>query len=333
LDTRSYGLHYSEVATAYGALRFAAAIRDKQLVDQLVARYQGMLVAGAPGTAPASQPGGRGNSFAVAPKDGTGARIIPAADHVDHSVFGALPLEIYRQTRDRRYLEIGKKSADTQWADPTPDGLTSQTRFWIDDMFMIIALQMQAYRASGEKIYLDRAALEMVAYLDRLQQPNGLFFHSPTAHFYWGRGDGWVAAGLTEILLDLPADHPHRARIVDGYRKMMAGLLKHQAPDGMWRQLIDNEQSWPESSCTGMFTFAMASGVKRGWLDPAQFKEPARKSWIALCGYVNEDGQVREVCDDTGANTSVQYYQNRPRIVGRLHGQAAVLWAAWGALD
>ena len=62
-------------------------------------------------------------------------------------------------------------------------------------MYMLTILQLQAYRATGDKKYLDRDANEMVAYLDKLQQPNGLFYHAPDVPFFWGRGDGWVAAG------------------------------------------------------------------------------------------------------------------------------------------
>ena len=116
--------------------------------------------------------------------------MIPIPDHVDYCVFGAVPLELYRQTKEKRYLEMGQSIADKQWGPPegkrvVPEsyvfynrGLTWQTRMWIDDMFMINALQVQAYRATGEKKYLDRAAKEMVVYLDSLQKTNGLFYHA-----------------------------------------------------------------------------------------------------------------------------------------------------------
>ncbi len=92
-------------------------------------------------------------------------------------------------------------------------------------MFMITAVQVQAFRATGDRKYVDRAALAMVAYLDRLQQPNGLFFHAPDSQFYWSRGNGWMAAGSAELLRSLPEAHPARPRILEGYRRMMASLL------------------------------------------------------------------------------------------------------------
>jgi unsaturated rhamnogalacturonyl hydrolase len=295
-------IHYAEVCAWYGALDYARLAEDKDLTARLVARFE--------------------------PFFGDEARFIPPINHVDHSVFGALPLELYIETGHARYRTLGLAFADGQWDHAGPDGLTRQTRFWIDDMYMITMLQIQALRASGDARYLDRTARQMVAYLDRLQQPNGLFLHAPDAPFHWARGNGWMAAGTTELLRALPASHPLRPRILAGYRKMMAALLQHQTADGMWRQLIDRPESWPESSGTGMFAFAFITGVRRGWLDEARYGPAARKAWLALTGYIDVDGAVREVCVGTPTGHDLQYYLDRPRSTGDLHGQAPVLWCA-----
>jgi len=251
---------------------------------------------------------------------------------VDLTVCGAVPLQIYIETKQQKYLDLGKSMADKQWAAPTPDGLTSQTRFWIDDMYMITLVEVQAYRATGDSKYLDRAALEMSAYLDKLQQPNGLFYHAPDVPFFWGRGNGWVAAGMAELLRSLPKNHPRRAHILDGYRKMMASLLKYQGGDGMWRQLIDHPESWPETSSTGMFTFAMVTGVKNGWLDKKTYAPAARKAWLGLVTYLEPNGDIRDVCEGTGKKNDYQYYIDRKRITGDLHGEAPLLWTAFAFL-
>lgn len=305
---------YPEVCAWYGALIFAKESGDKTLTDKLAQRFE--------------------------PLFGVDSGLVPKADHVDHTVFGAVPLELYQQKKDARYLAMGKTIADKQWGSPEgphvkpasfdyyKQGLTWQTRMWIDDMFMITAVQAQAYRATGNKMYIDRAAKEMVVYLDSLQQPNGLFYHAPDVPFFWGRGDGWMAAGMSELLRSLPEDNPDRPRIMQGYKKMMAALLQFQAPDGMWRQLIDDPASWPETSSTGMFTFAMITGVKNGWLDAAVYGPAARKAWLALVTYIDNNGDVREVCEGTNKKNDRQYYLDRKRITGDMHGQAPLLWCA-----
>jgi unsaturated rhamnogalacturonyl hydrolase len=195
-------------------------------------------------------------------------------------------------------------------------------------MYMLTVLQLQAYRATGNRMYLDRDAKEMVAYLAKLQQPNGLFFHAPDVPFYWGRGDGWVAAGMTEMLRDLPADHPQRPAILAGYRRMMTALVQYQGKDGMWRELIDQPDAWPESSSSAMFSFALITGVKNGWLDASTYAPAARRGWIAVVGYIDQNQNVTSVCEGTNKLDDREYYLARKRRTGDFHGQAPVLWAA-----
>jgi len=332
--TPPQSITYPETCTWYGALTFGQVTRNKVLTRKLIERFE--------------------------PLFGPDAHLIPTADHVDPSVFGAVPFELYVQTRDPRYLAIGKEIADRQWAAPTEqrlaalkpeerptveqavkDGLSQQTRFWIDDMYMITLLQVQAFRATKDRTYIDRAAREMTAYLDKLQQPNGLFYHAPDVPFFWGRGNGWTAAGMAELLRSLPADHPNRPRILEGYRKMLATLLAYQGENGTWRQLIDRPESWPETSCTGMFTFAMVTGVKQGWLEAKTYAPAARKGWLGLITYINEDADIREVCEGTNKHNPKDpkmgtdgraYYLARKRNVGDMHGQAPVLWCATALL-
>ena len=308
---------YPEVCTWYGALTFAQLSGNNDLTAKLVQRFEALLSA-------------------------PGSELIHRERHVDFSMFGSLPLEIYIETRDPKYLALGKSFADTQWdrlpagvqvRDGVPPeslapGLTPETRFWVDDMYMITILQVQAFRGTKDSKYLDRAALEMAAYLDKLQQPNGLFYHAPDVPFFWGRGDGWFAAGMSELLRSLPPNHPKRARIMDGYKKMMHGLLHFQESDGMWHQLIDHPESFEETSSTGMFTFAMITGVKNGWLDEETYGPAARKAWLALAGYVDQDANVTNICVGTGKKNDLEYYLTRPRHTGDMHGQAPVLWSA-----
>jgi rhamnogalacturonyl hydrolase YesR len=266
----------------------------------------------------------------------------PKPNHVDNNVFGSVPLELYMQTKQQKYLDLGLKYADTQWTLPenskpeqkswTDQGYSWQTRIWIDDMFMITAVQAQAYRATGDRKYIDRAANEMVLYLNKIQLENGLFYHSPEAHYSWGRGNGWMAVGMAEILRVLPTDNPNRTRIMEGYHKMMAALLKYQEKDGMWRQIIDDPEAWKETSGTAMFTYALITGVKNGWLNKKTYGAVARKGWLGLVSYINADDELTEVCEGTNIKNDRNHYLQRKRIVGDLHGQAPVLWCATALL-
>ena len=277
--------------------------------------------------------------------------------HVDFSIFGSIPYQVYLQTGDKEALELGNWYANTQWKMPPKDyldvmpkwmrksknnpteewmksylsrGYSPQTRLWIDDMYMITVLQAQAYRATGNRVYLDRAVKEALLYLDELQLKEGpvagLFYHAPDVKYVWGRGDGWMAAGMPLILSHLNAMDPDYHKILKGYQMMMAALLKYQRPDGLWGQLIDDPQSWSETSGSAMFTYGFIEGVKNGWLDADTYGPAARKAWIALCGKLDEYGNLKDVCIGTGKKDDHQYYLDRPRLVGDPHGQAPMLW-------
>ena len=301
------GMDYPEACAAIGALRFANNSNNKHLIDELVLRYAGFLA--------------KGNKF------------VNDIEHVDHNVRGIVPFQVFLITGDENFKTVGLDHADRQWVKEIDGGLTFQTRWWIDDMYMVGSLQMQAYRATGNPEYADKAARFLHAYIDRLQQPNGLFFHGPKFKYHWGRGNGWVAASMAEVLKDLPKDNPHRPAIIASYKKMMASLLKYQSDNGLWRQLIDVKYSWTESSCSAMFAYAMSVGVKLDILDSAEYEPAVVEAWNGLCWQLNRDGRIRDVCVGTNQKDDIEFYLNRPRNTGDLHGQAPFLWLAAELLD
>lgn len=298
----STNLHYAEVCTALGALWSAEQMNDEEIYQKIRERYSDFY--------------------------STKSKFHNYRQHVDISMRGSLPLQIYITSKDDRFLEYGLSYADRQWEDPRPDGLSKESRFWIDDMYMISILQIQAYRASGNVEYASRAAKTLIAYSKKLQRPNGLFYHGEDYPIFWGRGNGWVAVGMAEVLKSLPESHMMYDALFFYYEKMMKALLSFQDNKGMWHQIIDDENSWEETSCTAMFGYAMASGVSSGCLNDKKYKAAISKAWEGLTRYINPDGTVRDVCMGTGQNTDVQYYLDRPRITGDYHGQAPVLWFA-----
>lgn len=278
--------------------------------------------------------------------------------HVDYSIFGALPLEVYLstgkpiekalRTRDDSIYQLGMKYVETEWdtildnspgaagdnGNPTTEeseayfdkGYSPQTRLWIDDMYMINLLQTSGFRATGCYKYIERAAREMALYLAKLQREDGLFEHSAESHFVWGRGDGWMAAGMPIILRYLPKNNEYYTTIEDGYRKMMKTLLGYQRENGLWGQIVDDPESWDETSCSAMFAYGMLEGIKQGWLSEKTYGPAVKKAWITLCGMLDENANLPGVCIGTGAVNDRDHYLNRPRVNGDPHGQAPMLW-------
>lgn len=242
--------------------------------------------------------------------------------HVDRYIFGIVPLEIYLDTADASYLPLGTEIADHQQ-------VTNQTRGAIDDMFMMTGLQLQAYRASQNDKYLSFMAKTMVDYL-KAQQPNGLFFHNETqARVHWGRGNGWFAAGMAEVMRDLPATSAHYQTILTGYQKMMDGLRTYQGKNGLWYQVLDapdHAKNWEESSGSAMFTYAMIAGVRRGVLSAETFVPVIEAAWAGLQSKTSAQGDVSQICVGTWYKANAEEYMGLTRLTGDGHGQAPVLW-------
>jgi unsaturated rhamnogalacturonyl hydrolase len=182
---------------------------------------------------------------------------------------------------------------------------------WTDDMFMGTVVLARAGTAEGRA-----AATRLLAtYAGRLQRSDGLFNHAPDAPVAWGRGNGFAALGLTEALSVLAENDAARPTLLEIYRRHMAAMQGHQAPDGMWRQVVDVPGSYRELSVTAMTVSAMATGVRRGWLDRS-YLPVVERAWRALLSHIVDDGTVVDVCTSTGAGPTLRYYLDRPAVTG-----------------
>lgn len=117
------------------------------------------------------------------------------------------------------------------------------------------------------------------------------------------------------------------------YLRMMESLKKYQKPSGLWGQLIDDNEAWDETSGSAMFTYAMIVGVKQGWLSKKIYIPVIKKAWPALVKHINDVGDIDEVCEGTNRKNDRQYYLDRKRKVGDMHGQAPILWCAAALLE
>jgi rhamnogalacturonyl hydrolase YesR len=110
-------------------------------------------------------------------------------------------------------------------------------------------------------------------------------------------------------------------------------LLDYQGDDGMWRQVVDYEPSWAESSATAMFAYAMIVGVQGELLPQEPYRYAIDRAWAALTARVDADGNLAAVCIGTGKDSDLAYYLARPTVAGDFHGQAPLLWLATALLD
>ena len=205
---------------------------------------------------------------------------------------------------------------------------------WLDDMFMSIPAIMQMGATTGENKYFDEAAGQISSFEDKMFiAEKGLFRHgwveSMEEHpsFFWARANGWALLTLTETLDELPKNHPQREPILNLYKKHIKGLSALQSGEGFWHQLLDREDSYLETSATAIFTYCIAHGINKGWINASTFGPVAVLGWNAVSTKINPKGQIEGTCVGTGMAFDPAFYYYRPVSVYAAHGYGPVIWA------
>lgn len=187
---------------------------------------------------------------------------------------------------------------------------------WADDLYMACPFLVRWSEYTGDPKYLTDAAQQIINMAGRLQDKDGVWFHAycepkhEHSPFKWGRANGWIAVASAEVLSAMPENHPLRAKLLDIHRRHIAGIIKLQPESGVWHQVLDHPEVWEETSCTGMFAYAIARGVNRGWFPPS-YMAYARKAFAGLCTHITPEGVVKDTCQGTNIGFKLEYYVNR----------------------
>lgn len=236
-------------------------------------------------------------------------------------------MQLAEITRDRRYADLVISVAE-RYRPGVPAGAPppSDPDFRTEDMFMNGAMLGRAFRLTGEARYMDlltRFLLEA-----RLQQDDGLFWHSRSTPYYWGRGNGFALLGFSETLSFLPHDHPDYAALLGIHVRHLEALQQCQLPSGLFPQVLNVPGSYQEFTVTCMVGYAMARALRRGWL-AASYRQTIDLAWQGVSERIDEAGGLVDCCTNTGVQESLQAYIDRPAIFGRDdRGGGMALWFA-----
>lgn len=279
----------------------------------------------------------------------------PRVYHADDHAMGAVYLSLYerqpivariahvQQTFDRvlaaplttsLYFDddnkVSHKLAHRDFIDPA----CTDRWCWADAIFMAPPVWAQLARVTGDARYLafmDREFWQATEYLyrtdEKLYLRDSRYFDRKDEQgrlIYWGRGNGWVLAGIARVLKELPQDFAAREKYEQLFRAMSERLVALQQADGSWPSslLANEEQSPPESSGTGLLVYGLAWGVNAGLLPEAKYRAAVQKGWQSLVQSVHPDGKlgwVQQVAFAPGSATADDT---------QLYGTGALLLAA-----
>ena len=259
----------------------------------------------------------------------------------DCGSIGAAMIKTYLKDKNDDYLELINITADyiSNKQFRLEDGTLARNRpqyqsLWADDLYMSVPFLANMGVLTGDEKYFDDAVRQILQMADRLYIPEKeLFDHGWNVtsgdydpRFYWGRANGWTLMAMAELLGILPDDYPGRDDILHLYRSMIRSLAGLQNGTGFWHNMLDKNDTFLETSCTAMFTFAVAKGINEGWINHV-YGPVALTGWNAIKTRVLENGAVDGTCEATTFAHDNTYYYHRGKSIYATHGYGPVLYA------
>ncbi len=261
----------------------------------------------------------------------------------DCGAMGASVIEVAQRDPQQRYLNYLQRAADHIFYKQArlEDGtlvraFPQKWTIWADDLYMICSFLCRMPEMPGilDGVQgLNDAIRQVINYHHYLfDEKLGLMYHnwysSTQRHGVacWGRANGWAILAQCDLLDHLPPNHPQRDTLLFLFRRHIEGVLGYQDSSGLWHQLIDKPDSFLETSCSAIFTYALLHGVRLNYL-PQKYLSAAQRGWQGLVRRVRPDGKIEGICTGTGIYDDLQEYYRRPTPLNDPHGVGFVLMA------
>ncbi len=261
--------------------------------------------------------------------------------NIDMILPGRVVLAAYQETGEERFKAAagilrGQLSKHPRTRD---GGYWHKQRYpwqmWLDGLYMGSPFLAQYGKDFKEPAAFDEVVKQILLMDQHAYDPaSGLFFHgwdekreqswadpkTGRSACFWGRAIGWYAMAIVDVLDHLPADHPGRESVIAVLHRLADGVVRHQDPKtGLWWQVVDQggrEGNYLESSASSMFVYAMAKGIRHGYLSREKFLQPTTNGYRGLVSdriRTDEHGAVHltHVCEVAGLGFTTA--KGRPR--------------------
>lgn len=262
--------------------------------------------------------------------------------HADDFLVGQVYIDLYEKYKEKDMLEPTLSRAEWLVSHPSNGSvdfrvphLRQERWTWCDALFMAPAVYTRLYSLTGNRKYMHFMDAEFKATYNHLYDKEEKMFYRDSRYFdqreangkkvFWGRGNGWVIAGLAEILRTLPdSDTEFRPFYEKLFVEFATRLAELQGEDGYWHASLLDPDSYPspETSSTGFIVYGLAYGINRGYLPAKDFLPIVKKGWQALAEAVAPDGKLCWV-QPIGADP-----KKVTREMTELYGPGAFLMAA-----
>lgn len=230
-------------------------------------------------------------------------------------------------------------------------------QMWLDGIYMASPFLAQYAKEYNHPEWFDVVAHQIIlAYDKTLDQKTGLLYHAQDeskeqkwadpqtgrSSWFWGRAMGWYVMAIVDIMDYLPENHPQRGQIIEIYKKTIDALLvvrdKHS---GAWYQILNlpnRKGNYLEGSASAMYTYAIAKGAKKGYLEK-RYLNIANDCFDSLLKvFLKEDAsgklKMENICGGAGLggipyrDGSFEYYVTEQIVPNDCKGVAPFIYTA-----
>ena len=230
----------------------------------------------------------------------------PEEHQLDNILLGRQLLLLYRVTRNQRYLAAATLlySQLAQQPRNTSGGFWHKQRYpnqmWLDGLYMAEPFRAEYASVSHHPEDFSDITHQFVLMERHARDPKtGLLYHgwdesrqerwankqTGDSSEFWARGMGWYMMALVDTLDYYPANDPGRRQLLAILSRAAAAVARYQDPNtGLWYDVLNKPHekgNYLESSAACMFVYALAKGVRRGYL-PASYVPNAQRAYHGI---------------------------------------------------
>jgi unsaturated rhamnogalacturonyl hydrolase len=259
-------------------------------------------------------------------------------DYVNFLAPLAIYPDMFERTDEPYYKDVAVEYAD--WvmtnAARSKDGVfyhgaSVSGEVWADTVFMALIFLSCTARLTRNLAIGNQVTKQLLSHLQLLQDDRtGALYHGyhvvedhHMSGALWARGNSWVVIGTPMIVEILHGLVQVPEEIKTRYKKLVNGILRFQADNGLWHTVMDRRDFYQETSGSAGYAAGIMKAVRLRLLDPGTMSN-ALKACEGVIGKINAEGAVEGVSGGTPIMPTIDAYGQLTRYP-TLYGQGLTL--------
>jgi unsaturated rhamnogalacturonyl hydrolase len=259
---------------------------------------------------------------------------------VNTCAMGHMLITLYEATNEQKYWDLVMSKVDylrnnaLRFADNVLQHTVSTNndfpeQAWADTLFMAAFFLLRVGKKLGDEEIINDALNQYYWHIKYLQDPaTGLWYHgfnniekNHMSGFYWGRANAWAAYTMSNVkkILKEWYLYPQCMDVECSLRDQLASLKYLQTENGLWRTILDDEESYEEVSASCGIAAAMVNNN-----NPLHIKY-IEKAYKGILKNITEEGRVLNVSGGTAVMKDKEGYRKVPKEWMQGWGQGLAL--------